>query len=94
LDGCQVRLVIRRDGATVKGEYSYAATGITGRLTGDIDGESLNFIWNEPPNLGFPARGGKGLFRSSNEGATMTGDWGRSPEKEGLGKWDAKRIGH
>jgi hypothetical protein len=88
----QVRLILSRTGATVNGEYTYLASGITGHLAGDIDGESLNFTWSEPPNLGFPERGGKGLFRYSNDGATITGDWGRNPEKEGLGKWNLKRV--
>jgi len=88
----QVRLILRRKGELVEGEYTYVATGVTGSLTGNIEGEKLNFKWNEPPGLGFPAGSGTGVFQASEDGVSITGDWGRGQDKKNLGKWVAKRV--
>ena len=93
-----VRLVLRCKGEMVEGEYTYVATGITGRLTGKIQGEQLAFKWNEPswnnPLSGFrvPGSSGTGLFQASEDGGSITGDWGRGEEKKNLGKWMARRL--
>lgn len=90
----KVRLILRRRGDMAEGEYTYIATGMTGRLKGKVDGDNLAFAWNEPPMPGFPPREGTGLLHCSEGGLTITGDWGRDREKKDLGKWKGKRAGH
>jgi hypothetical protein len=92
-----IRLVLRRKGEMVEGEYTYVAAGVTGRLAGKIQGEQLAFKWNEPPwhhpALGaFPGGAGTGLFQASEDGKSITGDWGRGEEKKNLGKWMARQL--
>jgi hypothetical protein len=87
----QMRVILRRKGDSVDGEYTWLATGGTGRLHGKIENDRLSFNWNEAPNLGFPPGQGTGVL-DSEDGSTLTGDWGRNENKKDLGKWDATRV--
>jgi hypothetical protein len=88
----KMRVILRRTGDSVEGEYTWIASGVTGRLSGTIENGRLSFNWNEPPNLGFPAGQGKGVLDSNEDGSTVNGDWGRNENKKDLGKWEAKRV--
>jgi hypothetical protein len=79
-----LKLVLRREGTIVTGDYSYA--GITGTLRGKLSGTTLDFEWREADSRG------TGSFQSDSDGASFKGEWRSAGSLTSGGTWEAKRV--
>lgn len=79
-----IRVILRRKGARVAGQYSYRAGG--GSLRGLIEGDMLAFEWREGGSTG------RGLFRIKHGGETFSGTWGVGPSPDNGGRWTGARV--
>ncbi len=77
-----LRLVLRRHGEAVNGEYSYGVA--TGKIFGAADGSTLNFKWEEG------AASGKGRFEWKS-GGSFSGTWGNQNSRDDGGTWNGTR---
>ena len=74
---------LKQVGADVTG--SYISAGLTGEITGKIDGRTLTFTYKEP------SAEGEGVFDLSPDGSTFTGKW-RVKGTQPWGQWEGQRV--
>ena len=77
-----LRLVMRRNGQRINGEYSYGVSA--GTVSGYVEDEKMLFEWQEGGVVG------KGRF-NWKDGGTFTGTWGNKDSRDDGGDWTGKR---
>ncbi len=82
-ESTKLRLILRRDGDKVTGEYSYATAA--GKVSGTVQGSVLNLTWRENQ------LGGKARFESAAGGGNFTGVWGERGSEDNGGTWTGQR---
>ena len=80
----EIRLILRRQGTRVSGQYGYGAGG--GSLQGRMEGEMLVFEWREGGATG------RGIFRAQQGGEAFSGTWGMGQSANNGGNWTGKRV--
>ncbi len=76
-------MVLQQDGVNVTG--AYVSAGLTGQITGKVEGRTLTFTYKEP------AAAGEGSFDLSPDGASFTGRW-RVAGTQPWGEWQGQRV--
>lgn len=82
-DVFDLRLVLRRHGDKVTGEYTYAI--FSGKVLGFVRGQTLDLAWTEGGATG------KARFQSDQSGGSFTGTWGDATSPDNGGTWSGKR---
>jgi hypothetical protein len=78
------RTALVRQGDRVTGQYSFGAG--QGEITGLVEGETLTFNWKTA------TQNGRGVLRSSRDGARVEGTWGHGDRPTGGGQWTGTRA--
>jgi hypothetical protein len=78
------RAALVRQGDRVSGQYSFGAG--QGEITGLVEGETLTFNWKTG------TQNGRGVLRSSRDGARVDGTWGYGDRDTGGGRWTGTRA--
>ncbi|QOV87843.1 MORN repeat-containing protein [Humisphaera borealis] len=76
-------MTLTQTGADVTG--SYVSAGLTGVVTGKVEGRTLTFTYKEA------VAEGEGVFDLSPDGATFTGKW-RVKGTQPWGQWEGQRV--
>jgi hypothetical protein len=79
------RTVLRREGDSVTGAYSYGVG--RGDLSGIVDGDTLLFVWQSGGSRG------RARVRASPGGVEFEGTWGHGDASSGGGVWTGARVG-
>jgi hypothetical protein len=77
------RAVLSRQGERVTGQYSFGAG--QGHISGLVEGQTLTFVWRTSTG------NGRGVLKSSRDGASVVGTWGYGDQTSGGGRWTATR---
>lgn len=78
-----VRALLRRNGERVTGIYSFGAG--QGEIFGIVQGDAMLFVWRSALGQG------RGLARTSADGAGLQATWGHGETTSGGGTWTARR---
>jgi hypothetical protein len=78
-----VRAALVRQGDRVTGQYSFGAG--QGEITGLVESETLTFNWKTA------TQNGRGVLRSTRDGARVEGTWGYGDRATGGGQWTGTR---